>query len=140
MAGTILGFDFGLERIGVAVGDVALGIAHPLTTIRRPDIPGRLDAIRLLVEEWCPVLLVLGLPRHMDGREHELGLAARRFGQRLEKRFGLPVAYVDERLTTVRARALLSETGAGGFSGKPHRDEVAAQVILQAYFDDDATT
>ncbi|MBI2225057.1 MAG: Holliday junction resolvase RuvX, partial [Betaproteobacteria bacterium] len=77
--GTVLAFDFGEKRVGVAVGDTAVGIAHPLTTIDAADRRQRFAAIAALVEEWRPAQLVVGLPAHLDGTEHELSRLARKF-------------------------------------------------------------
>lgn len=133
--GTLLGFDFGERRIGVAVGDYALGIAHPLQTIDSESNDERFKLIAALIAEWRPVGLVVGLPSHMDGTEHELTLLCRKFARRLEGRFRLPVALVDERLSSAEASQSLRQAGIGGRRQKPVLDQVAAQHILQSYFD-----
>ncbi len=141
-AGTVLGFDFGLARIGVAVGETLLKVAHPLTVIVAATNAARFDAIAALVREWQPTLLVVGLPRHLDGTEHEMSAHCRRFAHRLEGRFGLPVVLVDERLSSHEAETLLRETGRRGRDFKDNKallDQVAAQRILQSYFDQYAT-
>ncbi|HEX6827779.1 MAG TPA: Holliday junction resolvase RuvX, partial [Burkholderiales bacterium] len=94
---TVLAFDFGEKRIGVAVGDRALGIAHPVTTIQAQSNEQRLAAAGALVAEWMPALLVVGLPLHPDGAEHEMTRSARRFANRLRERFRLETVLVDER-------------------------------------------
>jgi putative holliday junction resolvase len=137
-SGTILAFDFGEKRIGVAVGEMQLALAHPLTTIAALQTHIRFDAIARLIDEWQPRLLVVGLPVHMDDTEHALTARARRFGRQLEGRFKLPVAMVDERLSTREAVALLHAAGVGARRQKPVRDQVAAQTILQTYFDQHA--
>ena len=137
-SGTILAFDFGDKRIGVAVGETQLALAHPLTTIAALQTNIRFDAIARLIDEWQPRLLVVGLPVHMDDTEHALTARARRFGRQLEGRFNLPVAMVDERLSTFEAAALLHAAGVDAKRQKPVRDQVAAQTILQAYFDQHA--
>jgi putative Holliday junction resolvase len=134
--GTALGFDFGERRIGVAVGESALGIAHPLTTIALSDNVRRFATIAALIKEWQPNLLVVGLPTHMDGGEHDLTRRCRRFAQQLAGRFGLPVELVDERLTSAVADDLLREASVAARKRKPVLDQVAAQQILQSYFDD----
>lgn len=131
-----MAFDFGTERIGIAVGEAATGIAHPLTTIRGATSDARFDAIGKLIGEWKPALLVVGLPTHIDGTEHEMTARARRFARRLEGRFALPVAMVDEQLTTRDAAAKLSAAGVGARRQRPIRDQVAAQTILQTWLDD----
>jgi putative holliday junction resolvase len=138
LAGTILAFDFGEKRIGVAVGDLALGIAHPLTTIDAEANAKRFAAIAALVAEWKPVRLVVGLPMHVDGTEHALSRLARRFSQRLEGRFSIPVALVDERLTSRAAETRLRESGARGVQLRDMLDAASAREILDAYFADAA--
>ena len=135
MQGTILAFDFGEKRIGVAIGESSLRMAHPLTTIDTVGNAARNTAIAALVGEWQPVGLVVGLPVHMDGTEHAMTERARKFGRRLEGIFHLPVRFVDERLTTRDATLLLREAGLDARKAKPVRDQVAAQRILQTYFD-----
>lgn len=140
LIGTILAFDFGEKRIGVAVGNLELGLAHPLATVSEESTVGRFDRIASLIEEWQPVLLVVGLPTHADGTEHELTRLSRRFARRLEGRFGIKIAFVDERYTSISAGEALREAGIKGRKQKPALDQVAAQLILQSYFDrQDAT-
>ena len=132
---TVLAFDFGEKRIGVAVGDTAVGIAHPLTTIDAADRQRRFAAIAALIAEWRPTQLVVGLPSHQDGTEHELSRLARKFTRELSTRFGLPVEFVDERLTSVAAELSLAAAGVAPRKRKLHLDQVAAQEILQDYLD-----
>src|SRR5688572_30113043 len=89
--GTVLAFDFGTLRIGVAVGDFETRLAHPLTTIAAADNRVRFAAIERLIAEWRPVLAVVGLPSREDGSDHPVGRLARRFAQRLRGRFGIKV-------------------------------------------------
>lgn len=137
--GTILAFDFGEKRIGVAVGDTLMRIAHPLQTISAESNDVRFAVIGSLIAEWQPAQLVVGLPMHLDGTEHELTLLCRKFARRLEGRFRLPVAMVDERLSSAEASQTLKQAGIGGRRQKPMLDQVAAQFILQQYLDHDAT-
>ena len=235
---TVLAFDFGEKRIGVAVGDTGVGIAHPLTTVDAADKQRRFAAIAALIEEWRPAQLVVGLPSHLDdapvppvppsdgapasrkqgpaqrgagarlrdataepaagasvipapcaspgsdpkgnplppcdaprlrdatvresgaspssagaasvsgvtspkgapvppsdGAEHEMARRARKFAAQLSGRFGLPVAFVDERLTSVAAELSLAAAGVAPRKRKARVDQVAAQEILQDYFD-----
>jgi putative Holliday junction resolvase len=131
----VLAFDFGEKRIGVAVGDLTLRIAHPLSTIHAEDNATRFGEIRKLVAEWHPARLVVGLPMHMDGAEHELTRLARRFAQRLQGRFSLPVSLVDERLTSEVAGMRLRESGVSSRKVKDVLDSAAACEILQSWFD-----
>jgi putative Holliday junction resolvase len=134
-ADTVLAFDFGTRRIGVAVGDLATRLAHPLATIERERESERFDAIAALLDEWKPARLVVGLPVHADGTPHGVTARAQRFGRQLAGRFGLPVDYADERHTTYAASATLAEAGMGGTRAKDVRDRVAAQLILQGWLD-----
>ena len=133
--GSVLGFDFGEKRIGVALGEHLLGIAHPLTTIATEINNERFRLIGDLIAEWKPVTLVVGLPLSLDGKEHQLTLLCKRFARRLEGRFNLPVVMIDERLSSAEASQTLKELGIGGRKQKPMIDQVAAQHILQSYFD-----
>jgi putative Holliday junction resolvase len=133
-AGTVLAFDFGTKRIGVAVGDFETRLAHPLTTIAAADNRARFAAIERLIAEWRPALLVVGLPVHADGTEHPVGRLVRRFAQRLHGRFGARTELVDERLTSHEAEGLLRAAGARGARLKAGLDAVAAQRILESYF------
>src|SRR3990170_4698859 len=132
--GTVLAFDFGTKRIGVAVGDFETRLAHPLAAIAAVENRARFAAIGQLVAEWRPVLLVVGLPAHADGAEHPVGRLARRFAQRLHGRFGIRTALVDERLTSHAAEGRLREAGAARRKIRQSLDAVAAQIILQTYF------
>jgi putative Holliday junction resolvase len=133
--GTVLGFDLGLKRTGVASGELSIGVAHPLTVIQADSTEARLAAIARLVAEWQPVLLVLGLPTHADGSEHEMTRVAKNFARKLESRFQLPVFLVDERHTSAAAESALHERGIHGKKNKALADAVAAQLILQGFFD-----
>jgi len=124
---TVLAFDFGLKRIGVAVGEPELGTAHPLAPIMAPGF----DEISKLVAEWRPAQLVIGLPVAANG-EHPLAKRVERFARQLEGRFHIPVARVDERFTSVEAESRLR-----GVKRKII-DSVAAQLLLQQYFDEAA--
>lgn len=133
--GTVLAFDFGEKRIGTAVGETAVGIAHPLTTIHAADKQRRYAAIEALVREWQPARLIVGLPSHLDGTEHEMSRLARKFAAELGRRFGLPVDFVDERLTSAAAESTLGESGISSHKRKAVIDSVAAQHILQDFLD-----
>ena len=120
---TVLAFDFGLKRIGVAVGEPELGSAHPLPAV------ANFSQVEKLVKEWQPANLVVGLPTSAQGEAHAMTKQAEVFARRLEKRFKLPVARVDERYTSVEAESRLR-----GVKRKAV-DSVAAQLILEQYFD-----
>jgi putative Holliday junction resolvase len=132
---TLLAFDFGVRRIGVAIGTTRLGTARPLTTIESPRDDARFAAIDALIAEWHPDRLVVGLPVHADGTPHEMTARARRFARQLAARYRVPVMEVDERHTSELAAAELRAAGRGGREQRALRDAVAAQIILQAYLD-----
>ena len=132
--GTVLAFDFGEKRIGVAVGEIGLGIPHALEVISAEDNQTRFAAIAALLAEWRPVRLVVGVAAHADGSEHETGRLARRFGQRLTGRFSIPVDFVDETLTSHAAAASLRETGARPGRRAARLDAAAAAEILRTWF------
>jgi putative Holliday junction resolvase len=132
---TVLAFDFGTHRIGVAVGNTLIRFAQPLVTIAGDSETTTMAAIAALVNEWQPLQLVVGLPLHADGTPHATTAKARDFARELGTRFNLPVALVDERWTTEVAQDQLNRERSGR-EGRARRDEMAAQLILQAYFDD----
>ncbi len=134
--GTVIAFDFGERRIGVAVGELELGIAHPLETIDAAANDARFARITALLQEWRPVLLVVGLPLALDGGEHRLTGLARKFAQRLHGRFGIETRLVDERLTSVEAQREARESGLTARDSKHHLDPLAAKLILEAFFNE----
>ena len=137
-SGGCLAFDFGETRIGAAQGDCRIRIAHPIATITGNSNDEKFAQIAALIQEWQPENLIVGLPTHIDGAEHALTQLVRKFGRRLNGRFRLPVYWVDERLSSVYAEELLRENGVRGRKQKPVLDQVAAQAILQSFFDSGA--
>jgi len=135
----VLAFDFGTRRVGVAVGNTLTRIAHPLATIDAEASAPRFAAIAALIDEWQPGCLVVGIPVHADGTPHAMTARARRFARQLHGRHGVPVVEADERYTTQGAQAALAATGRGGRRGRAARDAIAAQAILQGYFDEHGT-
>jgi putative Holliday junction resolvase len=133
---TVLAFDFGTRRIGVAIGNTLVRVARPLATIDAQASDARFAAIAALVGEWQPDQLVVGVPVHADGTEHAMTSRARRFARQLAGRFRLPVVEADERHSTQDAGSALEFAGEGGRRGRAKRDEIAAQIILQAWFDE----
>ncbi|MEN9658939.1 MAG: hypothetical protein RL571_2404 [Pseudomonadota bacterium] len=136
---TLLAFDFGEVRIGVAVGSSELGIAHPVETITAEGNDRRFARVEQLIHEWQPACLIVGLPSHLDGTPHEMTRLSKKFANRLHGRFSLPVFLVDERLSSAAASSALNETGVRGRRQKPALDQVAAMQILQTYLDSPAT-
>ncbi|NVM74978.1 putative Holliday junction resolvase [Duganella sp. SG902] len=122
---TIFAFDFGVKRIGVAMGNTMLRQAEPLKVIQAEDNATRFADIQKLLDEWKPARLVVGLPMHPDGNEHEMTARARRFANQLNGRFNLPVELVDERYSSAVISAKRGEV----------IDDRAAAIILQQYFD-----
>jgi putative Holliday junction resolvase len=138
LSGTLLAFDFGTKRIGIAIGNTILRRATPLVTIDDEKTAARFAAIAALLNDWQPSVLVVGLPSNDDGTPHELTALCRRFANRLKGRFNLPVILMDERYTSLAASAQLNTEGIHGMKQKLLIDQYAAQQILQAYFDEPA--
>jgi len=134
--GTLLAFDFGKKRIGIAVGNTLVRQANPLATIKDEKTDTRFARIESLLKEWQPSALVVGLPYNDDGSPHELTALCRRFANRLKGRFNLPTILVDERYTSLAASEQLNEEGIHGRKQKHLIDQYAAQQILQSYFDE----
>jgi putative Holliday junction resolvase len=133
--GTLIGFDFGERRIGVAVGETATRIASPLGAIDERATEPRFRAIEKIVREWRPSGFVVGRPRHDDGSAHEIAKLAEKFGRRLEARYSLPVAYVDETLSSAAAESALAATRTR--ARRPADvDAMAAAIILQSFLDE----
>ena len=120
------------------MGNTLLRVARPLTTIAAEAAAARFAAVAALIDEWQPNVLVVGVPVHADGVPHEMTARAERFARQLEGRFALQVARVDERYTTEDAEATLAAAGIRAAGRKAARDEVAAQLILQSWFDEPA--
>ncbi len=130
---TVMAFDFGLQRIGVALGETLLASARPLAIIDDEANERRFAAIGKLVAEWQPTRLVVGLPRHVDGSEHAFAARCDRFARQLKGRFGLPVEFADERFSSCAAAAQQA-----GDKRKARVDAAAAAIILQDWFDQHA--
>jgi putative Holliday junction resolvase len=135
---TVLAFDFGTRRVGVALGNTLTRSARPLATIDEERSEPRFAAIAALIAEWQPDLLVVGIPVHADGTPHAMTAQAQRFARQLHGRFGVEVALADERYTTQAAQAELDATGGAGRRGRVERDQIAAQLILQGWLDERA--
>ena len=138
-AETILGFDFGEKRIGVAVGNTVTSQAQALTTLHVESNAARLGAVEKLVNEWQPASFVVGQPEHADGTPHAVAHLAKKFGNRLSEKFRLPVAYINETLSSAEASSILGARGVKGIAQKAEIDAVAAQVILQSFLDERAS-
>lgn len=123
---TLLAFDFGLKRIGVAIGNTLIRQATPLTIINAATNDAKFAAITALMDEWQPHRCVVGLPLHSDGSEHEMTARCRRFANQLNGRYNVPTVLVDERYSSA---VLVQRRGEA-------IDDEAAAIILQQYFND----
>ena len=134
---TLLGFDFGTKRIGIAIAQEITGIANPLTTVTAIKHKPDWDSISKIIQEWQPDLLVVGLPLHMDGTEQEMTQAARRFSNQLNGRYNIPIALMDERLSSNEAESILNEQSGSQslFQDKAQIDMISAQLILQSWIE-----
>ncbi len=138
---TLLGFDYGSKRIGVAVGQELTRTAQGLRTLHNnqsgPDWP----AISELIQEWQPDLLVVGMPHNMDDTPHSLAPLIEDFGKQLQQRYNLPVVWVDERLSSLEAEARLagSDRSRSHKRDKANIDKLAAAIILQTWLNNQAS-
>ncbi len=132
----LLAFDFGMKRIGVAIGQTITKTARPLDTIQAKEGEPHWKAMTHLIKKWLPDALVVGIPLNMDGTDQPITEQARRFAQQLREQFQLMVYEVDERLTTKAAREKLFEQGGYKALQDGQVDRVAAQLILQNWFAD----
>lgn len=130
----IVGVDHGSRRIGLAVGDTETGMAFARPALQRRSVIVDLDTIAALARDEDASLVVIGLPRNMDGSEGPQAAAARDFGERLAA-IGLQVAYVDERLTSWQAAEQLADEGRRVRRRSGELDSAAARLILQEYLD-----
>ena len=136
MTRTLLGFDYGLKNIGIAVGQEITQTASPLTVIKARDGIPNWDDIEALITEWQPELLIVGLPLNMDGTEQEMTVAARKFGNRLNGRFHVAVDWQDERLSTFEALEQLGVRSKLQAKNRDDVDRISAQLILQSWLNE----
>ncbi len=132
---TILAFDFGLRRIGVAVGQSVTGSASPVAVVANRDSGVDHDAIAALIREWRPARLVVGMPAHTDGSDSDMRQPVLDFIDGLQ-RYGLPIATVDERYTSVEAGQTLAAARAAGARGRVSKEDIdsaAAVLIAERY-------
>lgn len=130
--GTILAFDYGLKRVGVATGEIALKSAHPLTTLH--NTPLLFEKILALTVEWQPIRFVLGEPKTVNGDSTAITKNVHAFAKNLQNTFKIPVDLIDERYTSVIAESLLKKMGAHFARHKGKVDALSAQIILQTWF------
>ncbi|MDD4863028.1 MAG: Holliday junction resolvase RuvX [Alishewanella agri] len=134
-ARTILCFDYGTKSIGVAVGSELTGSATLLAALKAKDGIPDWQQIERLIQEWQPQLLLVGLPLNMDGSEQEFTARTRKFANRLHGRFGLPVTFHDERLSTADARSRLFAEGGYRNLSKDKVDSLSAQIIFEGWYE-----
>jgi putative Holliday junction resolvase len=137
---TVFAFDFGMKRIGVAVGELRLGQARALQTISAEANDARFNLIEKLIAEWRPDRLLVGQPLNEDGSPHEMTARCTRFANQLRGRFALPVEQVDERFTSLAAEDELRARGVDWRKAKTLVDAEAARIILQSWMDSHAHT
>lgn len=140
MANVVLGFDFGVKRIGVAVGQFITGTATALNLLMAQEGQPNWQEVTRLLKTWYPTDLVVGLPLSMNDNEQMTTQLARNFGRQLQEHSGRPVHYVDERLTTVAAREIIF--GQGGYKALRTAaiDSVAAKILLESWLSTYAET
>ncbi len=131
--GTVLGFDFGMKRIGVAVGNQVTLSAKPLSPLKAKDGVPSWDLLQKMIREWQPEALIVGVPVHIDGGEQAITFAAKKFAKKLNARYQLPVFPVDERLTTVEARQMLFDEGGYKKLSEVSIDSHAAKLIVEQW-------
>ncbi|NUY57505.1 Holliday junction resolvase RuvX [Salinivibrio sp. MA351] len=135
-AQTVMGFDYGVKSIGVAIGQSLTGTARPLCALKARDGIPNWDDIDALLKEWQPDYLVVGLPLDLQGEPLDtITPRAKKFANRLHGRFGFPVSLHDERLSTREARAALFEQGGYKALGKGAVDAQSAVVIIESWFE-----
>ena len=132
---SVLGFDFGMRKIGVAIGQTVSATANPLEIISAQDGIPDWEDIKKLIDTWQVDALVVGIPFNMDGSNSEITHAARKFSRRLEAKFHLAVHLVDERLTTKSAEAELRQHN----KHKLQVDSYAAALILESWLQEHKT-
>ena len=135
MAQTVMGFDFGMKNIGVAIGQQLTGTASGVAALKARDGIPDWQQIADLIQQWQPHQLVVGLPLNMDGSEQQMTAAARKFGNRLNNRFNIPVAWQDERLTTFEAVDTMGLRNKFQSAKRSDVDRLSAQIILQSWLD-----
>ncbi len=131
----MLSVDYGDKRIGIAVCDELEMLATPLTTLKSTSMRNNIDAVAALAKKENAQKIVVGLPLNMDGTEGERASKSRSFGKVLERVSGVPVAYFDERLTSMQAEEIMNGMGIKKDKQKNIVDQIAAQIILQGYMD-----
>ncbi len=132
---TLLGFDFGTKSIGVATGQMITATAQPIAAIKANDGIPNWNTVEQVITDWQPDLVVIGLPLNMDGSEQHITQRAKKFGNRLNGRFGVNIAFQDERLTTASAKEFIFSHGGYKALEKGKIDSVSAALILESWME-----
>jgi putative Holliday junction resolvase len=132
---SVIGFDFGLKRIGLATGQLITATATPLVTLQAVNQAPDWENIEKHIRQWKPDALIVGIPYLTDGGESEITRAARNFSNKLAHRFGLPVYTVDESLSSFEAEAVLRQGMKISKHNKHEVDKMAAAIIVQRWLD-----
>ncbi|PCJ86069.1 MAG: Holliday junction resolvase RuvX [Thiotrichaceae bacterium] len=132
---SVLGFDYGKKRIGIATGQTITNTATPCITLEQLDGNPDWLAIGGLIDEWKPQSLIIGMPFHIDGSENKMTAAARQFAYELEKRFKLPVIEINEALSSNEAEQQLKQKMKINQQNKHEIDRMAAAIIVQRWLD-----
>lgn len=127
----ILGFDYGMKRIGVAVGNLITHTATPLPILSAQDGAPQWDQVTQLIADWSPDALVIGLPLYADGADSQSSKGAKRFGNRLNGRYNLPVFWMNERLSSYQAELTQQENNE--IYGDVGLDSLAAKLIVESW-------
>lgn len=135
MPQTVIAFDFGTYSIGCAVGQSITCTAQSLASFKAQDGIPNWEEIAKVLQEWTPDLLIVGLPLNMDGTEQPITQRAKKFANRLNGRFNLPVLLQDERLTTVEAKSEIFARGGYKALKKGKVDSISACLILESWFE-----
>lgn len=129
---TVIGFDFGMKHIGVAVGQTVTGTANPLASLKAEAGVPQWEKVTTLIHYWKPSVLMVGMPFALDGAEQNITRHVRRFIASLQQRYPLPVHIVDERFTTKEARQYLFAEGGYRALEKSHIDGLSAKIIIES--------
>lgn len=131
---TLLAFDYGTKRIGVAIGQTITLTARPLATLQADEGEPDWNDIASLIKQWQPDALIVGIPLSLDNSEQKITFLAKDFGEKLRQHFELPIYMVDERYSTIEARQMLFDQGGYKKLKKSEVDSWAAKLILEGWF------